>query len=81
MRRGSVRASILYVLVIVMTAEIVLTVLTTLMQKKNLVLKSAHPSPLSASRGFLGNEHFKKANAWLRERYGEDGGVDWTVLK
>ncbi|KZV99099.1 uracil-DNA glycosylase [Exidia glandulosa HHB12029] len=48
--------------------------------KKNLILQSAHPSPLSASRGFLGNEHFKKANEWLRETYGEDGGVDWTVL-
>ncbi|EJD46073.1 uracil-DNA glycosylase [Auricularia subglabra TFB-10046 SS5] len=48
---------------------------------KNLILKSAHPSPLSASRGFFGNEHFKKANEWLRETYGEDGGVDWAVLK
>ena len=32
---------------------------------KNLVLKSPHPSPLSASRGFFGNQHFSKANAYL----------------
>ena len=30
--------------------------------KKNLVLKSAHPSPLSAYRGFFGNKHFSQAN-------------------
>lgn len=47
---------------------------------KHLVLKSAHPSPLSAHRGFLGNSHFAKANKWLSERYGEDGVVDWAVL-
>ena len=33
---------------------------------KHLVLKSAHPSPLSAYRGFLGNGHFKKANEYLQ---------------
>ncbi|KAH7107341.1 uracil-DNA glycosylase [Auriculariales sp. MPI-PUGE-AT-0066] len=49
--------------------------------ERNLILKSAHPSPLSANRGFLGNEHFKKANEWLKETHGSDGGVDWTVLK
>lgn len=32
---------------------------------KHLVLKSAHPSPLSAYRGFLGNGHFVKANEFL----------------
>lgn len=32
---------------------------------KHLVLKSAHPSPLSAHRGFLGCGHFSKANAYL----------------
>lgn len=32
---------------------------------KNLVLKSAHPSPLSAYRGFLGNHHFSKTNEYL----------------
>ena len=32
---------------------------------RNLVLKSAHPSPLSAYRGFFGNGHFSKANDYL----------------
>ena len=32
---------------------------------KNLVLKSAHPSPLSAYRGFFGNKHFSQANDYL----------------
>lgn len=32
---------------------------------KHLVLESAHPSPLSAHNGFLGNGHFKKANEYL----------------
>ncbi|MDR2791546.1 MAG: uracil-DNA glycosylase [Tannerellaceae bacterium] len=33
---------------------------------RNLVLKSPHPSPLSASRGFFGNHHFSHANDYLR---------------
>ena len=32
---------------------------------KNLILKSAHPSPLSAYRGFFGNHHFSLANQYL----------------
>ncbi|WVQ86059.1 uracil-DNA glycosylase [Cryptococcus sp. DSM 104549] len=48
--------------------------------KKHLVLRSAHPSPLSASRGFFGNGHFLKANEWLEERYGPGGGIDWKSL-
>ena len=31
----------------------------------HLVLESAHPSPLSAYRGFFGNGHFKKTNDFL----------------
>jgi uracil-DNA glycosylase len=34
---------------------------------KHLVLKAAHPSPLSAYAGFLGCKHFSKANSWLSE--------------
>ena len=34
---------------------------------KHLVLKSPHPSPLSAHRGFFGNKHFSKANDYLRQ--------------
>lgn len=46
---------------------------------KHLVLKSPHPSPLSASRGFFTNGHFKKTNEWLKTRYGEDGEIDWDL--
>lgn len=44
-----------------------------------LILQSNHPSPLSASRGpspFFGNDHFKKANQWLKEKGQEE--VDWA---
>jgi uracil-DNA glycosylase len=47
---------------------------------KHLILKSVHPSPLSANRGFFGNGHFKKANEWLKEKYGEDGMIDWCTI-
>jgi uracil-DNA glycosylase len=33
--------------------------------RRHCVLQCAHPSPLSASRGFLGCGHFSKANAYL----------------
>ena len=33
--------------------------------QNNLVLKSVHPSPLSAHRGFFGNHHFSRANEYL----------------
>ena len=32
---------------------------------KHFILESVHPSPLSASRGFFGNHHFSRANAFL----------------
>lgn len=35
--------------------------------EKNLILKSVHPSPLSAHRGFFGNHHFSRANEYLSE--------------
>jgi uracil-DNA glycosylase len=34
---------------------------------ENLILKSVHPSPLSAHRGFFGNHHFSRANKYLAE--------------
>ena len=34
-------------------------------RKKHLVLTSAHPSPLSAYKGFFGNKHFSKTNEYL----------------
>ncbi|MBN9156241.1 uracil-DNA glycosylase [Microbacterium sp.] len=41
------------------------------------VISSAHPSPLSASRGFFGSRPFSRANALL----GEQGAapVDWRI--
>lgn len=44
---------------------------------KHLILKSVHPSPLSAHRGFIGCGHFSKANAWLRQQ-GEKP-IDWAL--
>ncbi|OYY70680.1 uracil-DNA glycosylase [Sphingomonas sp. 28-63-12] len=35
---------------------------------RHLVLKAAHPSPLSAHNGFLGCRHFSRANAFLETR-------------
>lgn len=34
-------------------------------RKRHLVLQSAHPSPLSAYRGFFGNHHFSLTNDYL----------------
>jgi len=44
---------------------------------RHLVLQSPHPSPLSASRGFFGNQHFSRANAYLQE-HGQ-APVDWQL--
>lgn len=44
---------------------------------KHLVLKSAHPSPLSAHRGFMGCGHFSTANAFLESRGIEP--IDWQI--
>ncbi|EMR10360.1 uracil-DNA glycosylase [Pneumocystis murina B123] len=46
----------------------------------HLILKSVHPSPLSASRGFFNCGHFKKTNEWLSQKYGEDGIINWNCL-
>ncbi len=45
--------------------------------KKHLVLKSAHPSPLSANTGFFGNRHFSRANEYLI-KHGVDP-INWAV--
>jgi uracil-DNA glycosylase len=44
---------------------------------RHLVLKAAHPSPLSAHNGFLGSGHFSKANAYL-QAHGR-APVDWAL--
>lgn len=36
-------------------------------RKKHLVIESPHPSPLSASRGFLGSRPFSKIDAYLKK--------------
>jgi uracil-DNA glycosylase len=43
-------------------------------ENKHLILKSAHPSPLSAKH-FFGNKHFSKTNAYL-EKCGKMA-IDW----
>lgn len=44
-------------------------------ETKHFILTSVHPSPLSAHRGFFGNNHFKKANEYLKENNREE--IDW----
>lgn len=44
---------------------------------KHYILTSVHPSPLSASRGFFGCGHFKKANEIL-ESLGKEP-IDWQI--
>ena len=46
-------------------------------ENKHLILKAAHPSPLSAHAGFFGCRHFSKTNEWLMSK-GIDP-VDWRV--
>ncbi len=46
-------------------------------ETRHLVLKAAHPSPLSAHNGFLGCRHFSKANAFLAA-HGQPT-IDWTL--
>ncbi|MDX1780104.1 MAG: uracil-DNA glycosylase [Thalassovita sp.] len=43
----------------------------------HLIIKSAHPSPLSASRGFFGSHPFSAVNSWLKNR-GEPE-IDWAM--
>jgi uracil-DNA glycosylase len=44
---------------------------------RHLVLKAAHPSPLSAHNGFFGCRHFSKANAFLTEK--GHAPIDWSL--
>lgn len=45
--------------------------------KKHLILKSAHPSPLSAYNGFFGCKHFSKCNAYLKKSNKKQ--IDWSL--
>jgi uracil-DNA glycosylase len=44
---------------------------------KHLVLKSVHPSPLSAYRGFIGNGHFSRTNKFLQQN--GRTAIDWRL--
>lgn len=43
----------------------------------HIIMTAPHPSPLSASRGFFGCGHFKKANSLL-EKMGKEP-IDWQI--
>jgi uracil-DNA glycosylase len=45
--------------------------------KKHLVLKSAHPSPLSAYNGFFGSKHFSQTNNYLQQ-HGQEP-INWSL--
>ena len=46
-------------------------------ETKHLVLRSVHPSPLSAHRGFFGNHQFSTINQYLIAH--NQSGVDWKL--
>jgi uracil-DNA glycosylase len=45
---------------------------------KHLILQSAHPSPLSAHRGFIGNNHFLMSNEFLKTH--QLPAISWELL-
>ncbi len=45
--------------------------------KNHLILKSVHPSPLSAYRGFFGSKVFSRTNEFLRAN--NMGEIDWQI--
>ncbi len=44
---------------------------------KHRIIKSAHPSPLSAYNGFFGSAPFSKTNSWLQEQGIQP--IDWSL--
>lgn len=44
----------------------------------HLVLVTSHPSPFSARRGFLGSNHFRLANEFLKENKRKE--IDWSLI-
>jgi uracil-DNA glycosylase len=46
-------------------------------EKKHLVMKSVHPSPLSAHRGFFGNHQFSTINQYLVKN--GQSPIDWQL--
>ena len=48
-------------------------------QEKHFIIKSPHPSPLSASRGFFGSKPFSKTNNYLKSKGIKP--IEWNVIK
>ncbi|HFU4116628.1 TPA: uracil-DNA glycosylase [Streptococcus suis] len=48
---------------------------TLITNPNHLIVESAHPSPLSAYRGFFGSKPFSQANAFLRSKGSSE--IDW----
>lgn len=46
-------------------------------ESRHFIIKSPHPSPFSANRGFFGSRPFSRANAFLREIGSEE--IDWQI--
>ncbi len=46
-------------------------------EKKHFVLKSVHPSPLSAHRGFFGNRQFSQINQYLMQQ--GQAPINWQI--
>ena len=51
--------------------------LDELLAKEDLVIATAHPSPLSARRGFFGSKPFSRINTWLEQQGRQP--VDWAA--
>jgi uracil-DNA glycosylase len=46
-------------------------------ETKHLILRTVHPSPLSAHGGFFGCKHFSKTNAYLQNKRIDP--IDWSI--
>ena len=46
-------------------------------ENNNCIISSAHPSPLSATRGFFGSKPFSKTNNYLKEK--NQSMIDWSL--
>lgn len=46
--------------------------------KRHCILKTVHPSPLSAMRGFIGCKHFSKTNDFLTSKGLPP--IDWNIV-
>lgn len=51
------------------------SVIPLISSMKHLVLKAAHPSPMTAHSGFFGCKHFSKCNEYLRSKGKKE--IDW----